>query len=122
VGIQEVRWDIGDTIKDGDYICFCGRGNKNHQPGTEFFVHHRTVSAVMTVEFDSNRMSYIVLRGPWCNIIVLNVHSQSEEKLMIQKTVYMSKCVFLIIFHTKILLGDFNAKTGQRGYFQTNWG
>jgi len=25
-------------------------------------------------------VSYIVLRGHWCNIIVLNVHSQSEEK------------------------------------------
>ena len=25
-------------------------------------------------------MSYIVLRGHWCNIIVLNVHIPSEEK------------------------------------------
>ena len=25
-------------------------------------------------------MSYIVLRGRWCNIIVLNVHAPSEEK------------------------------------------
>jgi len=25
-------------------------------------------------------MSYIVLRGHWCNIIVLNVHALSEEK------------------------------------------
>jgi len=25
-------------------------------------------------------MSHIVLRGPWCNIIVLNVHTPSEEK------------------------------------------
>jgi len=25
-------------------------------------------------------MSYIVLRGSWCNIIVLNVHVTSEEK------------------------------------------
>ena len=26
-------------------------------------------------------MSYIVLRGCWCNIIVLNVHAPSEEKI-----------------------------------------
>jgi len=26
-------------------------------------------------------MSYIVLRGRWCNIIVLNVHAPSEEKI-----------------------------------------
>ena len=34
----------------------------------------------MRVEFVSDRMSYIVLRGRWCNIIVLNVHAPSEEK------------------------------------------
>ena len=32
------------------------------------------------MEFVSDRLSYIVLRGCWCNIIVLNVHAPSEEK------------------------------------------
>ena len=45
--------------------------------GTGFFVHHKIVSAV---EFVSDRMSYIVLRGRWCSIIVLNVHVPNEEK------------------------------------------
>ena len=48
--------------------------------GTGFFVHHRRVSAVKRVEIVSHRMSYIILRGRWCNIIVLNVHASSEEK------------------------------------------
>ena len=48
--------------------------------GTGHFIHHRIVSAVKSVEFVSDRMSYIVLRGRWCNIIVLNVHIPSEEK------------------------------------------
>ena len=38
------------------------------------------ILAVKRVEFVSNRMSYIVLRGRWCNIIVLNVHAPSKEK------------------------------------------
>jgi len=38
------------------------------------------LSAVKGVEFFSDRMSYIILRGRWCNIIVLNVHVLSEEK------------------------------------------
>jgi len=25
-------------------------------------------------------MSYVVLRGCWCNIIILNVHTPSDEK------------------------------------------
>ena len=45
-----------------------------------FFVHYTIVSAVKRVEFVSSRMSYIVLRGCWCIIIVLNVHAASEEK------------------------------------------
>ena len=36
--------------------------------------------AVNRVEFVSNRMSYIVLRGRWCNVNILNVHVTSEEK------------------------------------------
>ena len=44
-----------------------------------FFVHHRIVSAVKRVEFVSDRLSYMVLRGRWHNIIV-NVHAPSEEK------------------------------------------
>jgi len=47
---------------------------------TGCFVHHRIVSAVKTVEFVSDRMSYIDLKGRWCKNIVLNVHALSEEK------------------------------------------
>ena len=44
------------------------------------FVNHRLVSAVNRADFVSDRMLYKVLRGRWCNIIVLNVHAPSEEK------------------------------------------
>ena len=43
-------------------------------------MHHRIVSAVKRVEYFGDRMSYIVLRGRWCNIIFLNVHAPSEDK------------------------------------------
>jgi len=46
----------------GDCISVYEKGNEN-QLGTHIFGHHRKVSAVKRVEFVSDRMAYIVLRG-----------------------------------------------------------
>jgi hypothetical protein len=44
-------------------------------------VHKRIIiSAVKRAELVSDRMSYIILRGLWCHIIVLNVHAKTEDK------------------------------------------
>jgi len=80
MGVQEVRCDKGGTVLAGDYNFFYGKGKENHQMGTRFFVHDGMLSAFKRVELDSDRVSCIVLRGRWCNIIVLNVHAPSEEK------------------------------------------
>jgi hypothetical protein len=46
-----------------------------------FFVHKRIISADKRVEFVSDRMSYIIiLRGRWCDIIVLIVRAPTEDK------------------------------------------
>ena len=61
-------------------LFFLWKRNENRQLRTGLFVHQRIASAFKRVEFVSDRMSYIVLRGPWCIIIVLNVYAPSEEK------------------------------------------
>jgi hypothetical protein len=43
-------------------------------------VHKRIISAAKRVEFVSDRMSYIILRGHWFHIIVLSVHAPTEGK------------------------------------------
>jgi exonuclease III len=63
VGVQEVRQEGGGTEPAGEYIFFYGEGNENHEVGTGFFLHKRIISAVKWVEFVSDRMSYIILRG-----------------------------------------------------------
>jgi hypothetical protein len=35
VGVQEVRWDEEGTVRAGDYNFHYGKGNENHQLGTE---------------------------------------------------------------------------------------
>jgi hypothetical protein len=32
------------------------------------------------VEFVSDRMSYIIVKGRWCDIIVLKVHAPTNDK------------------------------------------
>jgi hypothetical protein len=80
VGVQEGRWNRGGNELAGECTFLYGKGNENHELGTGFFVYKRIMSAVKRAEFVSDRISYIILRGCWCNIIVLNVHAPTEDK------------------------------------------
>jgi hypothetical protein len=69
------------------------------------------------VEFVSDRISHITLRGHWFLIIVLNVHFPTEDKIdNLKDSFYMElESLFDIVpnYHIKMLLGDFNAKEGR---------
>ena len=62
-------------------------------------------------------MPYIVLRGRWCNIIVLNVHAPSGEKSDDSKDSFYEELEqdfdHFPKYHMKILLGDMQ-KWGKR--------
>jgi len=76
---------------------------------------------VKGVEFVSDRLSYIVLRGRWRSIILVNVHAPSEDKSEELKDRIYEELEQLLYhfpkYHMKMLLGEFN---GKREYFQAN--
>jgi hypothetical protein len=80
VGVQ-VRWEGGGTEQAGEYTFFYGNGNENNESGTGSFVQKKIMSTLKRIEFVSDRMSYIILRGRWCNNILLNVHAPTEDKI-----------------------------------------
>jgi hypothetical protein len=67
-------------------------------------------------------MSYITLKGWWCDIIVLNVHAPTEDKDDdIKDSSYEElERVFdqFPRYHMKILLGDFYTKVGREDIFK----
>jgi len=81
---------------------------------------------VKRVEFVSDRLSYIVLRGRWRNIIVVNVHAPSEERSDESKDSFYEELEQVFDhfpkYHTKILFGDFNAKVGRESIFKPTIG
>jgi len=81
---------------------------------------------VKRVEFVSDRLSYIVLRGRWHNIIVVNVHAQSEEKRDEAKDSFYEELEQVFDqfpkYHMKMLLGDFNVKVGRENSFKPTIG
>jgi hypothetical protein len=63
-----------------------------------------------------------MLRGRWCNIIVLNVHTPCEDKSDDVKDNFYEELARVFDqfprYDMKILLGDFNAKVGREYIFK----
>jgi exonuclease III len=63
-----------------------------------------------------------VLRGRWCNIIVLNAHAPTEEKSDDSKDSFYEELEQVFDhfpkYHMQILLGDFNAKLRREDTFK----
>jgi len=104
-----------------------GKGNENNRE--QDFLNHLIVSAVKIVEFVSDRMSYIVRRGSWCNSIVWNVHALTEEKIDASKDSFYDELERVFDhfdhfpkYHMKIRLGDFSTKLGREDIFKPTYG
>ncbi|PNF21381.1 hypothetical protein B7P43_G15471 [Cryptotermes secundus] len=78
------------------------------------------------IEFVSDRISYITLRGRWCDIIILNVHAITEDKIDGIDDRFYGELEYVFDkfpkYPMKILLGDFNAKVGREDIFRPTIG
>jgi hypothetical protein len=67
-------------------------------------------------------MSYIILRGRWCHIIVLNAHAPTEDKTDDVEDRFYKEWEHVFDkfpkYHMKMLLGNFNAKVGTEDIFK----
>jgi hypothetical protein len=76
----------------------------------------------MRVEFVSDRMSYIILRDRWCDIIVLNVHAPTDNKTDDMEASFYEELESVFDkfsnCHTKIFLGDFSAEVFREDIFK----
>jgi hypothetical protein len=102
------------------------RGMRTMNWAQGFFVHKRIISAVKRVEFGNDRMSYIILRGRWIHIIILNVHARTEDKTDDVKDGSYEELERVFDkfpkYHMKILMGDLNAKVGREDIFKPTIG
>jgi hypothetical protein len=89
VAVQEVRWDEGGTQSADDYA-FYGNENADHHLGTGLCKHKGIISVVKRIEFIGDRLSYLMLRGCWCDDTVLNVHAPTEDRCDDTKDSFMT--------------------------------
>jgi hypothetical protein len=71
-------------------------------------------------------MSYIIVRGRWCHIIVLTVHAPTEDQADDVKDSFYEELERVYDkfpkYHIKILLRDFNVKVGREDIFKPTIG
>jgi hypothetical protein len=60
-------------------------------------VHKRIILPEKRVQFVSDLISYIIVRGLWCHIIVRNVHAPTEHKINDLKGSFYEE--FELVFH-----------------------
>jgi hypothetical protein len=89
-------------------------------------MHNRIISAVKKVEFVSYKMQYIIIRGHWCDIIVMNVPAPTEDKIDNVKDSFYGELEHVFDkfpkYRMQILLGDFSAKVGREDIFKPTIG
>jgi hypothetical protein len=63
-------------------------------------------------------MLYVILKGRWCDDIVLNAHVPNDDKDDDIRDSFYKELEQVFDHHMKILVGDFTAKVGREDIFK----
>jgi hypothetical protein len=125
VGVQQMRWVGSGTRQARIYTFFYEKENVNDELGTGFCVQKRIISAFEKAEFVSDRMPYITLRSRRFHIIVLNVHTSTEDTTDAMEVSFYEELESIFYkfpkHNMKVLLGDCHVKQEGRHFNPAIW-
>jgi len=121
--LQEIRWQGQGRIDKPDYIrLYSGSEEKRDQLGTGFMTNKTMKGSLLDFEPQNNRICKIRLKGRFRNITVISPHAPTNDKDDQEKVRFyenLEKICNRIPRHDMvIIMGDFNAKLGNKEYLQ----
>ncbi|XP_047004660.1 craniofacial development protein 2-like [Schistocerca americana] len=119
--IQETRWLGEGTHKEDGYKLFYGGCVDKHDFGTDFVIHDKAANSLKGFKVVNKRISYIVLGNQVSGITFINVHAPTEDKTDEKKEELYDQLEQTIestqIRNIRIVLGDFNGKSGKGEFY-----
>jgi hypothetical protein len=113
VGVHKARWEGSGGAPTGETTFFYGKGKITMNWIQVFLYIRESYQQLIGLSYG---MSYIILRGRWFHIIVLNVHASTEDKIDDVKYGFYEELERIFVkfpkYHIK-MLGDFNDKAGR---------
>ena len=76
---RKLRWPGEGSQESGSFSLFY-KAAERPEYGTGFLVGRRFLSAMREVQFVSDRISYIILKGKLHDFVIVNIHGPTEDK------------------------------------------
>jgi exonuclease III len=120
--LQEMRWKNKGIIKSEEFTIIYSGGEDNTF-GTGFIIHKKYKHAIMNYEMCNVRLCTLRIKGTFFYTSLISVHAPIEEKEEEKMDEFYDKLSEIYNnlpgHDVKMILGDFNAKIGREGLYQS---
>lgn len=122
LAVQESRWKGGGIFDTRSHtVLYCG-SEQRHEFGVAFIVDKGMKANVLGFTPVNERMCVLRVKTRFFNLLMINVHAETEDKNEITKDNFYNKLEQVYDAtpsnDIKILIGDFNAKIGREPIYQ----